>query len=895
MTSKYQKDKDLSFISACSLEYLESVQDASDFKDYNNIEVASWRGEKSLSSLAKKFKSIGNKGFVAVEPAGDDSKRVEDIFATYGHYLAEVSPLGDVGVVPNNIKNIIGKLKGYQRKDLENIYASKIGYEFMHVCDLEVQQFFNDRLRNCDLNFSADEEVALLESLCRAKGLEDYLGHKYVGQKRFSLEGNEALIPFMDEVLANIVKHNGQEVIIGMAHRGRLNVLINTLGKSSGNLFDDFDGKNIRPDISGDVKYHLGYSSDRKINGKEIHFSLAFNPSHLEAVNAVVLGQARAKQDNYDAGDGQSAIVPIIMHGDASLPGQGVVAECLNMSGADAFNVGGVVHIVVNNQVGFTADAHESRSTFYCTDLVKGFGIPVMHVNADCPRSIKYAAQVAIDYRAKFKQDIVVDIIGFRLHGHNEGDEPRATQPTMYHKIDAHKGIAREYGDDLIARSIITQDIYDDITKDIKQKLSNGERLVEGYHGDVQNSREKMWASYSNHPRNNTFIPEKIDVGKLQKLADKLFSVPKNLTLQRQVGRHYKNLKAMVDSGENLNWGFAELLAYATLADSGRHVRLNGQDSQRATFAHRHAYLHDQNNGKVHSIFANIGQEDKVKIYNSVLSEEGPVGFEYGYSTARPQDLVIWEAQFGDFANGAQICFDQFISSGCQKWERYSGLVMLLPHGFEGMGPEHSSARLERFLQLCAQDNMQVCSPTTPAQIYHLLRRQVLRNSRRPLVIMSPKSFLRNKDAVSNLDDLANGMFSEVIDDSNCVKAKVEHVILCSGKVYYDLLPRFKDVNVAIIRIEQLYPFPTNQLKKVLSKYKGLKKVIWVQEEPENQGAWYCNRHNFEEVISSKVKLEKVCRPVSASPAAGYASIHKINQENLLQDVAKHLQEEKGK
>ncbi|MDG1938684.1 MAG: 2-oxoglutarate dehydrogenase E1 component, partial [Pseudomonadales bacterium] len=743
--------------------------------------------------------------------------------------------------------------------------------------------------------FSVDTKKHVLERLTAAEGFEKYLGSRYPGTKRFGLEGGESLIPMLDELVQRAGSYEAKEVVIGMAHRGRLNVLINTFGKQPSELFDEFEGKAIF-NSSGDVKYHQGFSSNVMTAGGELHLALAFNPSHLEIVSPVVEGSVRARQDRRKNVD-RDQVIPIIMHGDAAFAGQGIVMETFQMSQTRAYKTGGSVHIVINNQVGFTtSNIEDARSTEYCTDCAKMVQAPIFHVNGDDPEAVLFVTQMALDFRQQFKRDVVIDLICYRRRGHNEADEPSGTQPLMYGEIKSHATTRDIYARQLVNEGSITDAQVRQMEDDYREALEHGDHVVKSL---VKEPNEELfvdWTPYLAHDwevRGDTRYP----LEKLQHLAQTVNQVPDGFSLQRQVAKIIEDRVKMAAGAMDGNWGFGETMAYATLLEQGYPVRITGQDVGRGTFSHRHAVLHDQKTAEVCIPLKNAIQEPATfEIFDSFLSEMAVLGFEYGYSTTSPKGLVIWEAQFGDFANGAQVVIDQFIASGEHKWGRLCGLTMLLPHGYEGQGPEHSSARLERYLQLCAEQNIQVCVPTTAAQIFHLLRRQAIRPLRRPLVIMSPKSLLRHKHAASTLEDFSEGQFQNVIAEADELASRdVKRLVVCSGKVYYELLEtrRQHDIkHVAIIRIEQLYPFPDAEMFSVIADYRQLESVVWCQEEPKNQGAWYNSQHRLRRVldlVDKDLSLAYVGRQSSASPAAGYMALHLEQQENFIAEALELL------
>ncbi len=738
----------------------------------------------------------------------------------------------------------------------------------------------------------AEVRKRLLERLTAAETLEKYLHTRYVGQKRFSLEGGETLISCMDEIVQRAGAHGVEELVIGMAHRGRLNVLVNTLGKSPKELFAEFEGKNASDLTAGDVKYHNGFSSDVSTPGGPIHLTLAFNPSHLEIVNPVVAGSVRARQHRRKDEAGGDKVLSVLLHGDAAFAGQGVIMETFNLAQTRGYGIGGTVHIVINNQIGFTtSDPRDARSTTYCTDVAKMIEAPIFHVNADDPEAAHFVCQLAMDYRKQFKKDVVIDLICFRRLGHNEQDEPFVTQPLMYKKIAQHPGTRKLYGEKLAAQGVIDAELPDQLIKNYRQALDEGRQTSSPVLSNFQRKYAVDWSPYSN-ARWTDSAETAVPPADLERLGDQVTRVPEGFKLHPSVERVMQARRDMVHGKRGLDWGMGETLAYASLLVNGFGVRLSGQDSGRGTFAHRHSVLHDQNREKWdQGIFVPLSHladnQAEFQVIDSVLSEEAVLGFEYGYACAEPNELVIWEAQFGDFANGAQVVIDQFIASGEAKWGRLCGLVMMLPHGYEGQGPEHSSARLERYLQLCAEHNIQVCVPTTPAQIFHVLRRQMVRNFRKPLIIFTPKSLLRKAEAVSTLKEFSKAGFQTVIGEIEEIKAEdVTRVIACSGKVYYDLVAGRRERkidNMAIIRVEQLYPFPHKQYAAEMKRYPNAREVVWCQEEPQNQGAWYQTQHYFAENMRADQRLFYAGRPSSASPAVGYVAKHNEQQKKLVE------------
>ena len=776
---------------------------------------------------------------------------------------------------------------------LRDTYCRNIGFEYMFVSDRAQRLWIQQRVEpnRATAKFSPEYQRRIMQKLTEAETLEKYLHTRYVGQKRFSLEGGESLIPAVDELIQRAGGNGVQEIVIGMAHRGRLNVLVNVLGKMPSDLFSEFEGKH-HSDFSstGDVKYHNGFSSDISTPGGPVHISAAFNPSHLEIVNPVVEGSVRARQRRRGdvAGD---QVLPILIHGDAAFAGQGVVMETLNLANTRGYGTGGTVHIVVNNQIGFTtSDPRDARSTTYCTDVAKMVEAPIFHVNGDDPEAVQFVTQLALDYRTQFKKDVVIDMVCFRKLGHNEQDEPFVTQPLMYKKISQHPGTRKLYADRLIAQGVLRAEEPDAMIKKFRDDLDAGRHTSNPVLSNFKSKFAIDWSPFLGAKWTDaadTHVP----LTELQRLADKLTTIPEGFKMHPTVERLNAARRQMGEGKLPVDWGMAETLSYASLVANGYSVRLSGQDCGRGTFAHRHSVLHDQDRERWDSgtyvPLSNIAKDQgDFVVIDSVLSEEAVLGFEYGYSSAEPNDLVIWEAQFGDFANGAQVVIDQFISSGEAKWGRVCGLVMLLPHGYEGQGPEHSSARVERYLQLCAEHNMQVCMPSNAAQIFHLLRRQMLRPFRKPLIVFTPKSLLRKKEATSPLKDLAKGGFHTVLPEVDALESKdVTRIIACSGKVYYDVLSARRERrhdNVAIIRVEQLYPFPHKQFAAEMKRYPNAHEVVWCQEEPQNQGAWYQIRHYLQENMRDEQKLFYAGRPSSAAPAGGYLAKHNERQKALV-------------
>ncbi|QSX80050.1 2-oxoglutarate dehydrogenase E1 component [Agrilutibacter solisilvae] len=854
----------------------------------------------------------------AAGPGDERERAVGKLITAYrsrGHLAAKLDPLGMMFAPPApdldpafhhlserdfTTEFSTGGVAGKDRMKLGDLvtllratYTGSIGAEYMHITDVEQRRWMQERMERAGGKYgrTADDKLRILERLTAADGLERYLGTKYVGQKRFSLEGGDALIPLMDTTIRRAGEQGAKDVIIGMAHRGRLNVLVNTLGKPPRHLFDEFEGKfeHVHNDLAhqGDVKYHMGFSADVATPGGPVHLALAFNPSHLEIVDPVVAGSVRSRQTRRGE-NGARQVVPVLIHGDAAFAGEGVVMELFQMSQARGFRVGGTLHVVINNQVGFTtSDRQDARSTLYCTDVAKMVGAPVLHVNGDDPEAVVFCAELALDFRNTFGKDVVIDLVCYRRHGHNEADEPAATQPLMYQVIRKHKTPRELYAAQLLAEGVVSEADAQALVDGLRQKLDDGVVTTDL----VAVKPDEFAIDWSNYltgkisdPVDTTF-----DGKKLRKLADVINEIPDSVKLHPRVAKIYEDRRKMSAGEQPGDWGFAENLAYATLLDEGFKLRLVGEDCGRGTFFHRHAILHEQATDEyVLPLRRLVKNTNDVTIIDSLLSEEAVMAFEYGYSTADPMTLDIWEAQFGDFANGAQVVIDQFLSSGEAKWGRLCGLALFLPHGYEGQGPEHSSARLERFLQMCALENMIVCTPTTPAQAYHMIRRQMRMNTRKPLVVMTPKSLLRHKLAVSSLDELAKGRFQELIPDATANAKKVKRVVLCGGKVYYDLLEEATKqglTDVALVRVEQLYPFPRTQLAAELKRFAGATDVVWCQEEPQNQGAWYQIRHHLAACLGKGQSLHYAGRARSPSPAAGHFSDHVIEQTALVADA----------
>ncbi|NVK23232.1 MAG: 2-oxoglutarate dehydrogenase E1 component [Kangiellaceae bacterium] len=893
------------------------------FDQYNKVND---KQEVAHGEIREHFRQIGlNRQKIAFSQGSNslaaDPKQVKvlhliESYRARGHHHAKIDPLGmwqhpyptdlslesfELSDADLGTKFHVGNLAGPDEQTLSEIldrlqatYSSSIGAEFLHMNSLEERRWIQEKLEavNASHAFRAETQEKILEGLSAAEGLEKYLGAKFPGAKRFSLEGGDSLVPMMRDMINQAGIAGAKEIVIGMAHRGRLNVLVNVMGKNPSILFDEFAGKGDLVGTSGDVKYHMGYSSDVETEGGPVHLALAFNPSHLEIVSPVVVGSVRARQERRND-QTHDQVLPVLIHGDSAFTGQGVVMETFNMSQARGFAVGGSVHIVINNQVGFTTSKPmDTRSTAYCTDVAKMVEAPIFHVNGDDPEAVLFVTRLALEFRNKFKKDVVIDLVCYRRHGHNEADEPNATQPLMYQKIKKHPTPRKLYEDSLVSRGIFEAEKAKAVLDDYRNSLDNGQSTVKNLLAARENEFNVDWSPYFDQtwqsPADTTISKQEFET-----LAERICHHPEDHPLQSRVKKLMGDRKKMASGELPMDWGFAETMAYAGLLNDGYEVRLCGQDSGRGTFFHRHAVLHDQNDAEVYIPLQHIKKDQpKFEVIDSVLSEEAVLAFEYGYSTNEPRSMVIWEAQFGDFVNGAQVVIDQFISSGEQKWARLSGLSMFLPHGYEGQGPEHSSARLERFLQLAAEHNIQVVVPSTPAQAFHMIRRQMIRPLRKPLIVMTPKSLLRHKLAVSDISDLTDGKFHNAIPEIDALDAqKVTRIVMCSGKVYYDLLEKRREEkmdNVAIIRIEQLYPFPHEEVQEILAQYKNAQEFIWCQEEPQNQGAWYCSRHNLDDAvmtIDTKYRVTFAGRAASAAPAVGYAGLHNEQQAQLVNDA----------
>ena len=881
-------------------------------------------GEISHVDIIKEFKNLSrkvNRNSISTN-SNQKQANVLELIQSYrnkGHLKAKLDPLGMMdrrlvedmkvefhGLIHEDLDKIFftGSFTEYDEltlreiiAKLDKIYCGNVGLEFNHLTNGKeinwLQKKFEVDLQK--YKFNNEEKLNIYERLNSAEGLAKYLSAKYPGMKRFGIDGAESLVPLIENVIQNCGSLGANQICFGMAHRGRLNLLVNVLGKLPSELFAAFD-ENFELDgaSTGDVKYHLGFSSNFDTPGGEVHVSLFNNPSHLEIVDPVVIGSVRARQDRINDKE-RSKVIPVLLHGDAAFSGQGVVMESLQMSQTRGFYVGGTIHIIVNNQIGFTtSNISDSRSTDYASDVAKMIQAPVIHVNGDDPEMVVNVSKIACEYRHKFKKDIVIDLFCYRRRGHNEADDPSATQPLMYKKIANHPSVLKQYEDNLINNGIISESNAKAIKKGYRKSLESGESVAKNL---AKKPNEKLWFDWSSY-MNVKWWP-KVDTSfkknKFIRLANDVSSVPQSFKLGSQAKKIFADRIKMANGEIPLNWGFAETMAYATLLSNGYPIRISGQDVRRGTFSHRHACVFESESGMGYIPLSEIAKENNTRfdIYDSLLSEEAVLGFEYGYSATWPTGLTIWEAQFGDFANGAQVVIDQFIVSAQHKWDRLSGLVMLLPHGYEGQGPEHSSARIERFLQLCASENIQVCVPSSPKQIFHLLRRQAIRKMRTPLVVISPKSLLRNPNATSNLKELLNDEFECVLDDNINDSNLIKKIIMCSGKLFYDLKEKRDKENrkdIAIIRIEQLYPFPYDDLEETLAKYQNVNDIVWCQEEPLNQGAWFSHRHRIQRVLDRmnfKNELNLISRPAAAAPAVGLMKLHLLQQRDLINEAIK--------
>ena len=918
--TEFSRKSDSTGIFSGSAAYLESL-----YEDYQSElpELSTdWKEQFSTlddsppSSVTQPSGKDSMEGYVSQ----DDIRRQAAVqrlirrYQVYGHLNANLDPLElsdafftadlSLGVVGLSESDLSEKFKLDAVEDsaslplskiqefYEQTYCGSIGFEFMHITDPKRLEWIQSRIERPNMRpvVSDSDRREILKLLTMAECMETYLHMKYVGQKRFSLEGGESLIPMLHELVNLCGETGGKEVVIGMAHRGRLNVLVNILGKSPAEVFGEFEGNLSVTDTymkeHGDVKYHQGFSADINTQGGIVHVALAFNPSHLEIINPVVGGSVRARQ--HRRGDTEKReVTPVLIHGDAAFAGQGVVMETLNMSHTRGFDIGGTIHVIINNQIGFTtSNKLDARSTVYCTEVAKMVQAPIFHVNGDDPEAVVAVARYAHAYRMQFHTDVVIDLVCYRRYGHNEADEPMMTQPIMYDAIKKIVPVRRKYATELDERGIVPSAESQKMIQDYRDNLDRGE-VVAGQIIDPAKT-EKMvdWTRFIDSKWSDP-VDTTITLKKIDELTGKLLELPENFTLHNRVKKIMNDRASMAAGKVPVDWGFAEIMAYASLIDEGIPIRLTGEDIGRGTFSHRHALLHDQKSRDVYCPLKSIKEPEDCEMFNSLLSEEAVLAFEYGYSTTDPETLVLWEAQFGDFVNGAQIVIDQFISSGFAKWARFCGLTLLLPHGYEGQGPEHSSARLERFLQMCAGDNMQVCVPSTPAQSFHMLRRQAIRPYRKPLIVMSPKSLLRHKRSVSDVRDLTRFGFQTIIDETeeNLDREQVVRVVLCAGKVYYDLFEMRDHLDIediAIARIEQLHPFPTSELSYLLQSYPNATEVVWCQEEPKNQGAWYQIWHRMRNCLMKNQTLKCTSRDEAPSPAVGNYRVHLAQQERLI-------------
>ena len=852
--------------------------------------------------------------------------RLIQVYSLRGHQIADIDPLGLMArPMPGVLKlDYLGLTeadmdsefftgglagRGNERMKLRDIlellktiYCGKIGAEVAHISRARERLWLRKRFEEgaAANTLTTEERLWILEQLTCAEGIERYLHTRYVGQKRFSLEGGDSLIPMLDDLIQQGGASGIREIVIGMAHRGRINVLVNTLGKSPEELFEEFEGNYDLDELkgSGDVKYHKGFSADMKTPGGNVHLALAFNPSHLEIVNPVVEGSVRARQQRRGDTERQE-VLPVLIHGDAAFSGQGVVTETFQMSQTNGFRTGGTVHIVVNNQIGFTTSRpSDARSTDYCSDVAKMIEAPIFHVNGDDPEAALFVTRLALKYRQKFRKDVVIDLVCYRRHGHNEADEPAATQPIMYGKIRNHDTTRKIYADKLIKLGIIDAAGVERLQDEYRDRLDRGEPVPKSSLGMIGNEFTVDWSPFLGAQWDDT-VDTTVSPATVAELGKRITAVPPDMKLHGRVQRIIDERNRMAAGDIDMDWGFAETMAYASLIQDGFDCRLVGQDCGRGTFFHRHAVLHNQVNNREYMPLQHlVDRPDAFRVIDSLLSEEAVLGFEYGYATTEPNTLVIWEGQFGDFVNGAQVVIDQFISSGDAKWGRLCGLTLFLPHGYEGQGPEHSSARLERFLQLCAEHNLQVCVPSTPAQMFHMLRRQMVRPYRVPLIVMTPKSLLRHKMAVSPLSSLSAGEFELVIPEvENISEKKTRRAVFCSGKVYYDLLEA-RQVHgiddIALIRIEQLYPFPISEYAALIKRYDHVDEIVWCQEEPQNQGAWYQIRHRLQEPLTDRQQLYYAGRPGAAAPASGIFKVH-LQQQQALVEAALDIEQKASK
>lgn len=915
-----------SYLSGANAEYVEGLYEQ--FLASPDSVGEPWHGffvamkaaqsEQSHATIREQFKRMANQPFVVSSGGSSNQSGLDRLIESYrniGYTAASLDPLGNDQIPCDREQldpatfglfdsNEMFDTQGFlpeARASLDailnqckKVYASTIGYDFNRMVNHTEREWIKERVEKRIARTPVTKEVRrqALKKLIAADTLERYLNKKYVGQKRFSSEGTDAMVPMLDYLITMAAQYGTEEVIFGMAHRGRVNVLLNILGMPSQELYEDFQGPTDFGDTSGDLKYHRGYSVDVPVAERGMHLSLLFNPSHLEYVSTVLTGSVRARQAKHGSGNTENYALPIVLHGDSAFAGEGVVMEALNMSQTRSHRVGGTIHIITNNQIGFTtSDRRDIRTSLTCADAAKIIDAPIFHVNADDLDAVMQVTQLAMEYRMTFHKDVVIDLAGYRRQGHQEADEPSATAPVRYKHIRQHPRSAEVYGEQLQKEGVCSAKERADWEAAIRSVLDAGGSLVENAStkGGVVEEHEKVWAPFIGQQWRSD-ITTHVKRDRLIELGEAAFAIPEHFTVQKQVKTMITSRQAMAKGDKPMDWGFGEIMAYATLVDDGYGVRMVGQDSRRGTFSHRQSTLFDQSTAEEHTGLKHLpGVSADIEIYDSELNESGALGFEYGYCLSEPNKLVIWEAQFGDFYNVAQVIVDQFISSGWQKWRRLCGMVMYLPHGYEGQGPEHTSGRLERFLQLCAQINIQVVVPTTPAQMFHLLRRQMHRPFRKPLIVMTPKSLLRHRLATSELEELTDGSFRLLIPETDDIpKASVKRVVLCCGKVYYDLLQARRDrdiANIVLIRIEQLYPFPYDDLKAQLKEYAHVPQVIWCQEEPKNQGAWFVTKSRLLSCLQGDQKLHYVGRDAFAAPSTGYLALHKQQQARLVDEA----------
>ncbi|WP_455221678.1 2-oxoglutarate dehydrogenase E1 component [Kaarinaea lacus] len=910
MSTSRNRKENFSGINPGNAEYIDQLYEA--FKESPSLVSSEWRHyfygfEHGSGDSAPSLHA----------PSQDAYTRIEKLIMAYrllGHMIADIDPLKIrnqqrppeltpeyYGLDEESLRQpvsvvSIDPVHTHPAKEvidiLERVYCATVSCEHMHISASNERRWIEQRLESTHGDWAAQHtpqvRKEILGDLTAAEGLEQYLHHRYLGQKRFSLEGSDSLIPLLDELVQGGGTRGVSDVVLGMAHRGRLNVLVNLLGKPPGELFSEFESHDEIDERvgSGDVKYHQGFYSNILTPGGSLHLSLAFNPSHLEIVGPVVEGGCRARQDRHHE-NASDLVLPVLVHGDAAFIGQGVVTETLNLSKLPAYSTGGTIHVVVNNQIGFTtSDPREARSTLYCTDVAKLIQAPVFHVNGDDPDAVRFVAQLALDYRLTFQNDVVIDLVCYRRHGHNEADEPMMTQPNMYRRIRELETTRTLYARRLETEGVIKPGEAKTMMAKYEAALDAGRVVVREFLHGSPSGYEAHWERYL-VARPDAMVQTKVPLETLTRLGNRALEIPDDFVMHRGVIKVFDARRHMLSGELKLDWGMAETLAYATLLEEGFAIRLSGQDTQRGTFAHRHATINHQNERRSYVPLAHLFDgQPRFEVINSLLSELAALAFEYGYATSSPNTLVVWEAQFGDFGNCAQVVIDQFISSGYLKWGRLCPLTLFLPHGFDGQGPEHSSARLERYLQLCAELNMRVWVPTTPAQLFHLLRNQIKRDFRRPLIVMTPKSLLRHPLSKSTLDDFTEGSLEVVLPEIDPLEPEsVRRVVLCSGKVYFDLLAerrKRETGDIAIVRIEQLYPFPRHPLREILDNYTNANEIVWCQEEPRNQGAWYQIRHHLRAIKHGDQSLGYAGRPPSASPACGYLQLHLAQQQALV-------------